>query len=193
MKDSVRFIIITALPEETAREFETARRSVCGIGGSRAALAYPPHMTLRTGACVPRESVDAFLMEFGEAVGTWDPFLVTTEGLLITSYQDQESLKYLVGYKVPKDPPLASLNERLLRCESWRASNRIHFEPHLTLAFDDLTEDGMRRVRLWLDENPNGLPAGFRWLCDNVCLYWRGGDSWTLHTEWRARARRNAP
>ncbi len=186
MSDSIRFIVITVLPEERARELDAARRRVCGIGGSRVALAYPPHVTLRTGALVPRESVDTFLKEFGETVGAWGPFPMTTEGLFVTSYQDEERLKHLVGYKVRKDPALASLNERLLRYEKWRSSNRLTFVPHLTLAFDDLTEAGMHRVRLWLDENPNGLPARFQWFCDNVGLYWRQGDSWTLHTEWRA-------
>ena len=187
MSDPVRFIIITVLPKEVARRFDQTRRSVCEIGGSRAALAYPPHVTLRTGALVPGESVDAFLTEFGETIGVWDPFPMATEGLLVTDYRDGERLKYLVGYRVRKDPELVSLNERLLRYENWRASNRLHFEPHLTLAFDDLTEEGMQKVRLWLDGNRNELPVRLQWSCDNVGLYQRHGDFWTLHREWRAR------
>jgi 2'-5' RNA ligase len=187
MSNPVRFIIITVLPKEVARRFDEARRSVCEIGGSQAALAYPPHVTLRTGALVPGESVDAFLTEFGETVGRWDPFPMATEGLLVTDYRDGERRKYLVGYQIRKDPELVILNERLLRYEKWRASNRLHFEPHLTLAFDDLTEEGIQRVRLWLDENPSELPVGLQWSCDNVSLYKRHGDRWTLHREWRAR------
>ncbi len=187
MSASIRFIIITVLPDDVARRFDSARRLVCEVGRSRASLAYPPHVTLRTGALVPVEHVSAFLEGFSEALGAWDPFSVTTDGFLLSGYQDGEVRKYLAGYRVRKDPPIMSLNTRLLRFEKWRASNRLVFEPHLTLAFDDLTEEGMQRVRLWLDENPNGLPTGFQWSCDNVCLYRPQGDSWSLHAEWKAR------
>ena len=186
MSDSLRFIIVTVLPPEMAQRLDQARRRICGIGRSRAALAYPPHVTLRTGVLVPSEAVDTFLMEFGKTVGTWAPFPVATEGLLMTDYHDGEKLKHLVGYRVRKDPALSELNTRLLTYEKWRASDRLHFEPHLTLAFDDLDAEGFLQVRQWLDENPNELPADLLWSCDNVCLYRRQNDSWTLSKEWRA-------
>ena len=186
MSDPVRFIIITVLPRVAAQPLDQARRRIGGIGGSQAALAYPPHVTLRTGALVPAESVDAFLVEFGETVGAWAPFPAATEGLLMADYRDGEKLKYMVGYRVRKDSAIVEMNTRLLRYEKWRASSRLHFEPHLTLAFDDLDVDGFERVKAWLNENPRGLPSGFAWSCDNVCLYRRQNDLWTLAKEWRA-------
>ena len=188
MSASVRFVIITALPTETARVFEQARRRVCKVGGSRSALAYPPHVTLRTGVLVPIELVDVFLEEFGDAVGTWDPFSVQTEGLLLTRYAEGEILKYLIGYKVRKNAELTGLNQRLLRYERWRATDRLLFEPHLTLAFDDLSVDGFTRASRWLGENPHAIPTGFVWTCDNVGLYRREGELWTLFKEWRQPA-----
>jgi 2'-5' RNA ligase len=187
MSDFVRFVIITALPKEAADRFDLARRNVCRIARSRAALAYPPHVTLRTGALVPRESLDSFLGEFGETVGAWDPFPVRTGRLVVTTYADGNAEKHLICYEIQKDAALMEMNARLLRYEKWRASNRLVFQPHLTLAFDDLTEDGAQSVRAWRDENPDALPAGFRWRCDNVGVYVRVGGLWTLHTEWRAR------
>jgi len=186
MNGSVRFIIISVLPQAVARRFEEVRREVCEIAHSKAALAYPPHLTLRTGVLVPMESLDTFLNEFSNTVGAVVPFPLTTDGLLFTEYRDGEVLKYLMGYRVRQDPELAKLNERLLGYERWRASNRLRFEPHLTLAFDDPSAEDMTRVRHWVEERPSALPAAFQWSCDNVSLYRRCGDSWSLHTEWRA-------
>ncbi len=182
---SVRFIIITTPPSDVAAEIDTARQRICEIGHSRAALAYPPHVTLRTGALVPAAMISSFMEAFGAAVGRWDPFPVKTEGLWRTSYRDGEKEKFLVGYRMAKDPALLALNERLLRCSTWRASSRIYFEPHLTLAFDDLDHDGFERVEHWLDENPSSMPPGFAWSCDNVGLFRLEGEIWIAYKLWR--------
>jgi 2'-5' RNA ligase len=181
---SVRFIIITTPPNDVAAKIDSARRRICEIGNSRAALAYPPHVTLRTGALVPATMISSFIEAFGAAVGRWDPFPVKTEGVWRTSYRDGENEKFLVGYRVAKDPALLALNERLLRCSTWRASSRIHFEPHLTLAFDDLDHDRFEKIEHWLDENPGSVPQGFTWTCDNVGLFRLEGDTWTPYKLW---------
>jgi len=185
MSPSVRFIVITTVPSEVAQQIDEARRRVNAVGGSRAALAYPPHVTLRTGALVPAPLVQDFLDAFGAVVGHWTPFPIRTDGLWQTSYRDRDQEKFLVGYRVTRDPPLVELNERLLRCSVWRASNRLHFEPHLTLAFDDLDRDGYLRVARWLHESPCVLPGGFEWSCDNVGLYRREGEDWIPYKVWR--------
>ena len=186
MNEHVRFIVITTTPSEISGRIEEARRLVSEIGGSRSALAYPPHVTLRTGALVPSDLVPSFLDAFGAVVGSWAPFPVRTDGLLRTSYRDREQEKFLVGYRVCKDRPLAQLNERLLRCSTWRASNRLHFEPHLTLAFDDLDRDGYSRINAWIEDNPGALPCGFEWTCDNVGLFYQEGTQWVPYKVWRA-------
>ena len=182
---SVRFIIITTPPHDVAAQIDAARHRVCGTGASRAALAYPPHVTLRTGALVPGPMISSFMEAFGAAVGHWDPFPLRTEGLWRTSYRDGEKEKFLVGYRIAKEPLLMGLNERLLRCSTWRASSRVHFEPHVTLAFDDLDHEGFTRIDRWLHENPAGLPTAFSWTCDNVGLFRREGETWTAYKIWR--------
>jgi 2'-5' RNA ligase len=185
MSEAVRFIVITTPPCDVVARIDEVRRRVNEIGGSRAALAYPPHVTLRTGALVPAPLVSKFLDSFDAVVGRWSPFAIRTDGVWQTSYRDRDQEKFLVGYRIVKDPPLAQLNERLLRCTTWRASDRLHFEPHLTLAFDDLDRDGFRRVADWLRENPAELPSGFEWTCDNVGLYRREGEEWAAYKVWR--------
>ena len=185
MNEAVRFIVITTPPQDVSRQIDEARRHICSVGNSCAALAYPPHVTLRTGALVPAPLVSAFIDAFEAVVGGWDPFSIRTDGLWRTSYRDRAEEKYLVGYRIRKDPPLAALNARLLSCATWRASSRVSFEPHLTLAFDDLDLDGFVRVQHWLDDNPSVIPEGFSWTCDNVGLFRREGDAWTAYKVWR--------
>jgi 2'-5' RNA ligase len=185
MNEAVRFIVITTPPPEVGRPIDEARQLVSGISGSRAALAYPPHVTLRTGMLVPAALVSSFLDGFEVVVAGWEPFLIRTDGLWITSYRDRGKEKFLVGYRVVKDPGLTTLNRRLLAYTTWRASNRLSFEPHLTLAFDDLDLDGFVRVQHWLNDSPGVLPQAFSWTCDNVGLFRREGDSWCPYKVWR--------
>jgi len=182
---SIRFIVITTPPLEVQRQVDEVRRKVCLVGGCRSALTYPPHVTLRTGALVPVPLVSRFLDSFDAAVGRWTPFPIRTDGVWHTTYRDQDREKHLVAYRIAKDEPLSELNERLLRCTTWRASDRLHFEPHLTLAFDDLDGDGYRRVTDWLRANPGELPHAFHWTCDNVGLFWREGEQWMPYKVWR--------
>jgi len=185
MNEAARFIIITTPPQDVTQQIDEARHRVCSVSGSRAALAYPPHVTLRTGAMVPAALVPAFIDAFGAAVGRWDPFPIRTDGLWRTAYRDTGKEKYLVGYHIAKDPALAALNARLLTCTTWRVSSRLDFEPHLTLAFDDLDLDGFVSVQHWLNDNPGILPKGFCWRCDNVALFRREADTWCAYKVWR--------
>jgi 2'-5' RNA ligase len=130
--------------------------------------------------------VSSFIDAFEGVVGRWDPFLIRTEGLWCPAYRDAGKEKYLVGYRIAKEPALMALNTRLLTYAKWRASNRLHFEPHLTLAFDDLYLDGFVRVQHWLNDNPNILPNAFSWTCDNVTLFRRMEDTWCAYKAWRA-------
>ena len=90
MNEAVRFIVITTPPPEVGRPIDEARQLVSGISGSRAALAYPPHVTLRTGMLVPSTLVSSFLDAFEVVVAGWEPFPIETDGLWITSYRDRE-------------------------------------------------------------------------------------------------------
>ncbi len=184
MKAQVRFIVITVPPEGIAEKIEEVRLRVSRIGASSAALAYPPHVTLRTGALVPVEDLPEFLEEFEEVAEGWDPFPIATDGFIRTEYGDGVR-KYLVGYRVRKDDDLSALNRRLLGCGAFRASDRLEFLPHLTLAFDDLDREGFLRVGRFMDEHRGELPSGFEWTCDNVALYRRDGGLWVPHAVYR--------
>jgi hypothetical protein len=95
MKDTVRFIIITVAPQPVASEIDRARRAVCAVGQSNAALAYPPHVTLRTGVRVPVDIVSAFLDE----VGTVDDDLCEEGFLAIRTWLERTPGAIPVGFE----------------------------------------------------------------------------------------------
>ena len=183
----VRFIIITVPPDEVVDRISRFRQKVCEMGKSVHSLAYPPHVTLRTGAIVPEEHINSFIEEFSQNIGNWKPFTIRTDGILKSSYPDGNIIKYFIGYRVIKDPPLASLNERLLSYRKYIKSNRQYFMPHLTLAFDDLKEKNFYSVSSYLDEHPEETPQGFEWLCDNVSLYSLRAKSWQPYRIYRQK------
>jgi 2'-5' RNA ligase len=182
-----RLVVITVPPADVARQIDAFRRDVCRIGGSRAALAYPPHVTLRTGFLYPPRERETLLRELAGILGTWRPFPIRTGDLMWDTY-DAGVTKYFVGYEITKDQALVDLNRRLLSYGRWRKSDRLNFHPHLTMAFDDLSFEGFQQVSRWLRDEPERAPLGFTWICDNVGLYHRVGKLWEPYHVFRAES-----
>jgi 2'-5' RNA ligase len=187
MSGQVRLIVITVPPDEVAQRIDEVRMRICRIGASSAALAYPPHVTLRTGALVPAEDLSEFTGEFRRVAEGWQPFTIATDGFIRTEYGDGVR-KYLVGYRVRKNEALSALNRRLLDCSVFRASGRLEFLPHLTLAFEDLDREGFLRVDRHLEDHLGEFPQEFHWKCDNVTLCHKVNGLWTPYAVFHAGA-----
>lgn len=182
----VRFIVITVPPPGVSLVLESARAAAASLTGSSAALAYPPHVTLRTGAVVPGESVEAFASGLRESLGTWRLFPIRTRGFFHAAYSEGtgEPL-HMVAWKVIADQPLTDLHARLASYGPWRRRTQPVFEPHLTLAFEDITENG---ARLLLDHavgDPQVFPPDLAWPCSNVGLYRKNGFQWEPYIVFR--------
>jgi len=172
-----RLVIITVPPQPLAGEIARLQRRLSGIGGSTAALAWPPHITLRTGALVPNSELEAFVQGLGSALGSWEPFTIRADGLW-SEAGPRPDLGAFVGYRIVGDAALWLLNRRLLAYTPWRKSNRLTFEPHLTLAFDDLSAEGHERICSWLKTHSHDVPTRFEWVCAHFGLYALAGRKW---------------
>jgi 2'-5' RNA ligase len=172
MSETERFIIITVPPADVADRLDVLRCELSELSGSRGALAYPPHVTLRTGAVVPIEEVEGYAEEFARYVEPQRPFRMHTEGVICTSYRshEEERTKYIVLMPIAQIRPLMELNRNLLRYTRFRKSDKTTFRPHLTLAFDDLSGEGLRRLEAHVERYPERFAARFEWTCDNVRL-----------------------
>ncbi len=175
----VRFIIITVPPPDVAAALEAPRRAAAERSGSRAALAFPPHVTLRTGAIVPARSISEFAVGVRVALGPWRPFPIAARELFHTLYENGGGgLKHMVGWRVDLDEPLLGLHKALLSFDRFQRRPQPSFEPHVTLAFDDLEESEAAALLADTRSQPNLYPPVLRWTCDNVGLYRQCDEAW---------------
>ena len=179
--DGVRLIIITVPPPAVQAEIAELRAICSGVSRSYAAAAYPPHVTLRTGVIVPKEELGIFLDGFGGLLGGVRPFEIRTGEILFRTIPRDHGVVPIVALEIEPSAELVSLNARLLRYAPYRASERTGFWPHLTLAFQDLTPVGLRRLENHLSTREELRSRRFSWSCDNVSLYRRCGSRWQPH------------
>jgi 2'-5' RNA ligase len=189
---SLRFVITTVLSGRAGEMVEAARREATRLTGSRAALAWPPHVTLRTGAEVPEPHAGEFVEAMGQALGAWRPFRLATTGIVHERYGAEDgTMRNLVAWSVVLDSPLHDLHRRLLSCGLWQRRPQPTFAPHLTLAFDDLDDAGAARLMAAVEWRAHLFPNRLAWICDNVCLHLREGERWIEHCSWRPELTRS--
>jgi len=175
----VRFIIITVPPPAVANALEGPRRLAAERSGSHAALAYPPHVTLRTGAVVPALNISEFAAGIRAALGPWRPFTITARELFHTPYEDGDGdLRHMVGWRVDANEPLCKLHRDLLSFGRFQLRPQPAFEPHLTLAFDDLEEAQAEELLAYARSRPDLFPPELTWTCDNVGLFRKCDGAW---------------
>lgn len=179
--DGVRLIIITVPPLAVQEELCLLRASCSGVSFSHAAAAYPPHVTLRTGVIVPQLGMRAFLDEFGLLLAEIKPFEIRTGEIVTRTMLRDAGEVPIVALEIEPNAALLSLNARLLEYETYRASDRTLFWPHLTLAFQDLSPDGLRNLERYLAAREDIRSRHFGWTCDNVSLYRQRGSHWQPH------------
>ena len=179
---TLRLIVITVLPEPQASQFKRIRDEASRLSGAKAALTYPAHVTLRTGARIPEDAVSSFIEGLGGVVKGLKPFRLTTDGFDCRLYGDADKQKCLVAYKVLPTIQLLDAHHSLLSYSSYQRAPQNEYWPHLTLAFDDLTEAGFTDLQRRLAKRESPFDASFMWICDNVCLYVQSGHQWVeLH------------
>lgn len=169
--DTIRLVIITVPPPEVANAVQRLREPLCHRAKSVAALAYPPHVTLRTGVRVPPAEMESFLAAFGALCREHRPFPIRTDGIRYLTYDDAGVEKYIVGYAVAPSAPLRALNRHLLTYRKYRKSDRTAFHPHMTLVFDDLSRADWHALRAYIEAHPESFARSFEWICDHVGLY----------------------
>ncbi|MFW5871049.1 MAG: 2'-5' RNA ligase family protein [Verrucomicrobiota bacterium] len=177
-QERTRLVIISVLPDDAAEAVKAIRKPCCRRAGSREALSYPPHITLRTGVLVPPEKMEQFIGEFEALVHDVNPFDLKTSGILAGRLGGEYGNSPIACYEIAPSKALASLNARLNSYQPYRKSNRTAFHPHLSIAYGDLTEEGLVAIKRFLKEHPILPEREISWTCDNVSLYVKDGGQW---------------
>jgi 2'-5' RNA ligase len=172
-------VIITLPPDELRRQLETFRRPWNERFFAREALRYPAHITLRTGLVCPDDLAGEVAQAFLEHASHTSPAEVATDGLFYTTYGDP--LRGMVGWHVPVTAGLQRLHRHLLAFTSWQKGPQTTFEPHISLAYHDITPTQLAELRTSLDAAE--VPAA-AWIVDHVALYHETPTGWV---EWARR------
>jgi 2'-5' RNA ligase len=122
-----------------------------------------------------------FLSEFGHLLKDIGPFEIRTGDIVFRRIIRDSGEVPIVALEIEPSAELLALNARLLGYESYRASDRTCFWPHLTLAFQDLSPEGLRNLERYLAAREDLRSRHLAWTCDNVSLYRQRGRRWQPH------------
>ncbi len=180
MEGQTRFIFITTPPEPLLSELEAFRRELSLISGSRGALAYPPHITLRTGAILPHAEIPSFINGLRDHLRDASAAPIETAGHHFTEYHSGGVKKHILYYAIKLNRELMDLHRHLLEYRPFIKGQQAEYQPHLTLLFDDLSPEAHALL-----QQDSAITARLKnnecsWICEHLGLYHKTGDSWTL-------------
>lgn len=189
--EGLQRLVIVAIPGGAVHdELYGLMKTLSSLTGSRTAITYPPHMTLRTGVMVPEKETGTFIREFGRIIEKERAITsgVKTEGLRAFSYWEEENQKYIILYSVRKSQALADLNKRLLGYEMYKKSNKTVFQPHISLLYGDVDREAFETAKLFVGERPEIFDRGFSFDLDNISiLSQESGGEWALFHKYELR------
>ncbi|MCG8338825.1 MAG: 2'-5' RNA ligase family protein [Proteobacteria bacterium] len=175
---TVRFIVITVPKGVVFRKFSSIIQLIKHVGETYTAASYPPHITLRTGAIVPKQEVDNFIEGFGNHVADWKSFEIETEGIAQEEHLEEGDSSYFFYYRIKQNKTLDNLHKMLRQYEPYIKSRNKQFHPHLSLAYKDVTRSGYERIKELLRSKKEMFPSSLKWTCDNICLYFQKNYTW---------------
>ena len=178
--DLVRLVIISVPPQPLLDRLGELRAELCRLSGSRAALAWPVHLTLRTGALVPQAKLPEFYHDFGAHAAAIPAFSIRL-GRFVTALPlvagQAGAGGQFAGFEVEMTPELAEGHRRLAGFEPFRKGRQYDYHPHVTLAFDDLDQSGLERIRQAV-EGRTDFPIGESWNCQAAECFRQTGQTW---------------
>jgi 2'-5' RNA ligase len=182
-RKSIRFVIISVLPEPLRSEITQISQDFFQMTGSKTALTYPPHITLRTGAIVPVQELDNYVDGLKKTVELFRNKNVEKDFLKISEpywvdYEENDTIKHLVLYFVQKSLWLIELNKTLLGYKDFIKSNKVDFQPHISLAYDDLNDDNFEELKIHIIKNKQKFQKNVSFVISEVSLYFQDDDGY---------------
>lgn len=176
----VRLIIIAEVPPPQVDDVRALMRACAAAAASETALAYPPHVTLRTGALIPVDALDRWTEDFAACVREATPAAIRTDRFVHERYQGEGERRHFFGYTIEASRELIELHDDL--CAFNRAIKGAcgPYRPHLSIAYGDVTEKGARAIEDLIRREPDRIQRVFEWTCDRVGVY-RRADRWVRH------------
>jgi len=182
-RDHVRFVIISVLPEPLKSDMAAINQDFYDRTGSKTALLYPPHITMRTGAVVPVAEVDKYISGFKSTVETFRENYDENKTLKISDpdwidYSENGINKHLILYFVERTPWIINLNKTLLQYKDHIKSNKTDFHPHISLAYDDLDDADFEKLKDHINQNSQMFRKNISFTLPDISLYYQDDDGY---------------
>jgi 2'-5' RNA ligase len=175
---TIRFVIISVLPEPENSNIRKMSEELFLLSGSKTALLYPPHITIRTGAVVPIDTAETFIESFKHHVDKFKneniaKIPVKPANLKFTRYEDNGIKKNMVAYFIEKNLWMESLNRTLSEYRDFIKNPNKEFVPHISLAYDDLDNDGMKKIKDHINNQKDKYLKDFKFHLNSVSLFYQ--------------------
>jgi 2'-5' RNA ligase len=173
-------IVISLPPEPMLQEFDALSQELSELTGAQEALTYPPHVTLRTGFLVPEEDLSVWKDSFTHHLSSISPAKIQLKGLINHQYTDRETgeERFFCGLDVSLTTELQSFHEQLLSYAPYRKRQQTSYQPHLSLAYKDLSREGSEKITQWLRDRPEVEKKERSWLADTISVYHQVDGLW---------------
>ena len=177
-RSTVRFVIISVVPNRIAYKIKNLSQELSGLSGSKNALLYPPHITIRTGAIVPIDNIDAFVLAFRKDVDKFNAKVIYQEPLTISeidfiNYTDEGQQKHLIAYRVRKTEWLVELNKTLDESNEYKKTMYKTFHPHISLAYGDLSTFYFNKLKDHILDNKEHFCKSLSFDINDVSLFYQ--------------------
>lgn len=142
-----KFSIVTYTDNELTEKIRTLQKEIFNLSGARKAMdEWGPHLTLGSGPIVEDDNIEDFKKSLEEIISDEKPF-----GVELKNFSSYRYTKYKGGVifiKVILNEKLISLVEKIEnltnKYEKWYQLS-LPYDPHITLAFRDLTDEGLEK------------------------------------------------
>ncbi|MFA6963803.1 MAG: 2'-5' RNA ligase family protein [Patescibacteria group bacterium] len=145
--------VIGLFSEETSDRLQELRAEIAEKFDVREALSWPPHVTLRPGLIVPSDKIADMISQFKEFISPIGPIQVVLSGF---KFFDNAIVggtaknPYVATVDVAKGAELSGINRKLLQFNAFPAQQARAFDPHVTLAYNDVTEEKFTEIKRYL-------------------------------------------
>jgi len=180
----MRFIVISVPPEPVAQAIRNLQETLSGRTGSREALRYPPHVTLRTGIVCPDVNAKDTALAFLEYAARLKAVDIVCTGPVASAYRDEGGIERgFLGYEVQLSDDLKKFHSELLAFTLWQKGPQSEYFPHVSLCYRDISPGlALELLEEFGQELESLRPA---WRADEVAveLWESAGESWKFYAK----------
>ncbi len=175
---SQRLLIISTVPDKYLKRIDNIRKLLRNESNSKAALQFPPHITLAH-IRIPEGELESYLKKIETMSRGLEGCEVMVSGIDYHVYQERGKEKYTIRFAVEPNPQLVKVHQELKGLNDLNKSTLGGSRHHITLVFGDLTKEDYIHLQQYILEHKE-LEKEFSYTCDNLSVLARNKGPWEI-------------